>query len=157
DPMRRFLILALLIAVCAASAGQARADSGGVSTVDIGIAPSKLQLRLIPGRTVHTSIRAYNKGSKAVTLDVYPQNYTVHSESDVDFKPSGTLPGSAGPWTTLSASVMRIPGHSERTLGLTIVVPKDAPLGTHTLAVVFRSRTIQTSSGGLRYQPAVAS
>ena len=40
---------------------------------------------------------------------------------------------------------------------MTVKVPAGIPPGTHTLAVIFRSRTAGTGSSGVRYQPAVAS
>jgi hypothetical protein len=49
-----------------------------------------------------------------------------------------------------------MPAHSHRRVLLRVDVPATAAIGTHTLAVVFRSRQIK-SDGNLRYQPAVAS
>jgi hypothetical protein len=116
-----------------------------------------LQLRLVPGHTVHTTIRVYDKGDTPVVLDVFPQDYSIDSQSNVIFKQPGTLPGSAATWTTLSNRVLRVGAHSSRSLGVTVKVPAGIPPGTHTLAVIFRSRTASTSSSGVRYQPAVAS
>jgi len=49
-----------------------------------------------------------------------------------------------------------MPAHSHRQVLLRVDVPATAAIGTHTLAVVFRSRQVK-SDGNLRYQPAVAS
>jgi hypothetical protein len=75
----------------------------------------------------------------------------------VTFKDAGTLASSAAAWTTLSSTVLHVPAHSSRALDVTVKVPKGVAPGTHTLAVVFRSRATTTSSSGVKYQPAVAS
>ncbi len=124
--------------------------------INIGVAPSKLQLRLAPGHTSHTVIKVYNKGTKPVTLDVFPQDYTISSDSTVNFKAPGSVPGSAAAWTTLSEKVLRVAPHAYGALDVTVKVPQGIPPGTHTLAVIFRSRTLSTS-GGVKFQPAVAS
>ena len=149
----RILLITLGLAVWVVPAASAAPGPG----VNIGVAPSKLQLRLVPGRTAHTTIRVYNKGDDPVVLDVYPQDYAIDSRSNVTFKTAGSLPGSAAAWTELSRKLLHVPAHASRALGVTVRVPQGVPPGTHTLAVIFRSRTTTTGSGGVRYQPAVAS
>jgi hypothetical protein len=51
---------------------------------------------------------------------------------------------------------LHLPGHSHQQVQLSVTVPRDAAIGTHTLAVVFRSREVK-SDGNVKYQPAVAS
>ncbi len=155
--MRTLILRASFIALAfAAVLAPSAATAKPGTAVNIGVAPSKLQLRLVPGRTAHTVIRVYNKGDAAVSLDVFPQDYSIDAQSTVDFVAPGTLPGSAAPWTTLSATLLRVPAHTSRGVGVTIKVPKHIPPGTHTLAVIFRSRTVSTGAG-VRYRPAVAS
>ncbi len=154
--MRTLIFRASFIALALTAALAASASAAPSTGVNIGVAPSKLQLRLVPGRTAHTVIRVYNKGDRAVSLDVFPQDYSIDAQSTVNFVSPGTLPGSAAPWTTLSAKLLRVPAHSSRALGVTIKVPRNIPPGTHTLAVIFRSRTLSTGAG-VRYRPAVAS
>ena len=154
--MRR-LSFALLLAVLVPIGGTAPALAARLPAIDIGIAPSKLQLKLIPGHTVHASIQAVNKGGHPVVLNVTAEDYTIDAASNVTFYPEGTLPGSAGPWTAFSTNVLRIPAGQMRTLHLTITVPRTATRGTHTLAILFKSQPITSASGGLKYQPAVAS
>ena len=48
-----------------------------------------------------------------------------------------------------------MPPNSHRTVHLTIRVPEAAAIGTHTLAVILRSREVKTD-GSVRYQPAVS-
>lgn len=150
-------LLAALLAVLVPAGGTAPALAARLPAIDIGIAPSKLQLKLIPGHTVHTSIRAVNKGRQAVVLDVSAEDYTISAASNVTFYPEGTLAGSAGPWTAFSTDVLRIPAGQVRELGVTITVPRSASRGTHTLAIVFKSQPVGSAGGGLQYQPAVAS
>src|SRR4029078_7535514 len=93
-----------------------------------------------------------------LTLDAYFNDYTISSASDVQFKPPATLPGSAAPWSSLDQDVLKVPANARFRVTLTIHVPKDAALGTHTLAVIFRSRDISTKPGSnVKYRPAVAS
>ena len=146
--MRTLILRASFIALAfAAVLAPSAATAKPGTAVNIGVAPSKLQLRLVPGRTAHTVIRVYNKGDAAVSLDVFPQDYSIDAQSTVDFVAPGTLPGSAAPWTTLSATLLRVPAHTSRGVGVTIKVPKHIPPGTHTLAVIFRSRTVSTGAG----------
>ncbi|HUZ84613.1 MAG TPA: hypothetical protein VMU66_07955 [Gaiellales bacterium] len=155
--MRRVLFLSLIAALAAGAPATASAAAPAPSELSIGVAPSKLQMRLVPGQTAHAVLRAYDKGSAPVVLDVFLQDYTISSNSSVVFRPAGSLVGSAAPWTQLSATVLHIPAHGERAVSLVIRVPRTAALGTHTLAVVFRSRVVSTAASGVRYRSAVAS
>ena len=93
--MRRHPLLMLCaIAALLVSGGSAGA-AGAPDTLDFGVAPSKLQMKLIPGQIAHTDIDIVNKGDKPLTLDAYFNDYTISSASDVQFKAPGTLPGSA--------------------------------------------------------------
>ena len=152
--MRRLMLMlvlaAALLAALTADAAAARPP------VSIGVAPSKIQANLIPGQLYKTDLDIFNKGAGPVTLDVYLQDYTVSAASAVAFKPAGSLAQSAAPWSTLNTKVLHMPAHSHRRVLLRVDVPATAAIGTHTLAVVFRSRQIK-SDGNLRYQPAVAS
>ena len=154
--MRRMLtILTLaLVALPAASTGEAAAAHAPV--ISIGVAPSKLQANLVPGQVYRTVLDVYNKGANRAVLDVYLQDYTISSASAVQFVPAGSLAQSAAPWATLSSKVLRMAPHGHGQVHLTVRVPNDAALGTHTLAVVFRSRQVRTD-GNVRYRPAVAS
>jgi hypothetical protein len=155
-PMRRLLtILTLaLVALPAASTGVAAAATA--PAISIGVAPSKLQANLVPGQVYRTVLDVYNKGADRTVLDVYLQDYTISTASAVQFEPAGALAQSAGPWASLSARVLRMGPHGHAQVHLTVRVPNDAALGTHTLAVVFRSRQVRTN-GNVRYRPAVAS
>lgn len=155
--MRRLLYLSLIAAIATGWPAAAGAATGSGAVLSIGVAPSKLQMRLIPGQAAHAVLRAYDKSTAPVTLDVYLQDYTITSTSAVVFKPAGSLADSAAPWSTLSRTVLHVPANSYRAVRLTIRVPRNAALGTHTLAVVFRSRLVSTNSTGLRYRSAVAS
>lgn len=156
--MRRHPLLMLCaIAALLVSGGSAGA-AGAPDTLDFGVAPSKLQMKLIPGQVAHTDIDIVNKGDKPLTLDAYFNDYTIGSASDVQFKPPATLPGSAAPWSSLDQDVLKVPADARFRVTLTIHVPKDAALGTHTLAVIFRSRDVSTKPGSnVKYRPAVAS
>ena len=156
--MRRHpLLLLCAIAALLVSGGSAGA-AAAPDTLDFGVAPSKLQMKLIPGQVAHTDIDIVNKGDKPLTLDAYFNDYTISTASDVQFKPPGTLPGSAAPWSSLDQDVLKVPPNSRFRVALTIRVPKDAALGTHTLAVIFRSRDVSTKPGSnVKYRPAVAS
>src|SRR6478736_5993828 len=153
--MRR-LILMLALAAAMLAALTADASAAARPPVSIGVAPSKIQANLIPGQVYKTDLDIYNKGATPVTLDVYLQDYTVSAASAVAFKPPGSLAQSAAPWSTLSRRVLHMTAHSHRQVQLRVDVPATAAIGTHTLAVVFRSRQVK-SDGNLRYQPAVAS
>jgi hypothetical protein len=151
-----------LLMLCALAALLATGGSAGAATtpdtLDFGVAPSKLQMKLIPGQTAHADIDIVNKGDTPLTLDAYFNDYTISSSSDVQFKPPDTLPGSAAPWSSLDQDVLKVPANTRFRVTLTIKVPKDAALGTHTLAVIFRSRDVHTKPGtNVKYQPAVAS
>ncbi|HEV8154537.1 MAG TPA: hypothetical protein VGP67_03325 [Gaiellales bacterium] len=152
--MRRLMLMlvlaAALLAALTADAAAARPP------VSIGVAPSKIQANLTPGQLYKTDLDVFNKGAGPVTLDVYLQDYTVSAASAVAFKPAGSLAESAAPWSTLNTKVLHMPAHSHRRVVLRVDVPATVAIGTHTLAVVFRSRQIK-SDGNLRYQPAVAS
>ena len=154
--MRRPLTLAVLAAALLVTSGSAASAAAPV-TVDNGVAPSKLQMRLVPGQTSHAELDVYNKGTKPVTLDAFFQDYTITQASSVVFKDAGSLAESAAPWSTLNRTVLHIPPQSRRPVQLTITVPSDAAIGTHTLAVVFRSREVKKGSGNVLYRPAVAS
>ena len=153
--MRR-LILMLALAAVLLAAHTANAAAPARPPVSIGVAPSKIQANLIPRQLYTTDLDIFNKAATPVTLDVYLQDYTVSAASAVAFKPAGSLAQSAAPWSTLNRKVLHMPAHSHRRVLLRVDVPATAAIGTHTLAVVFRSRQIK-SDGNLRYQPAVAS
>jgi hypothetical protein len=153
--MRR-LILMLALAAAPLAALTANAAAAAKPPVSIGVAPSKIQANLIPGQLYKTELDIFNKGAAPITLDVYLQDYTVSADSAVAFKPAGSLAQSAATWSTLSRRVLHMPAHSHRQVLLRVDVPATAAIGTHTLAVVFRSRQVK-SDGNLRYQPAVAS
>jgi hypothetical protein len=154
--MRRPLTFAVLAAALLVTSGGA-ASAAAPPTVDIGVSPSKLQMRLVPGQTSHAQLDVYNKGTKPVTLDAFFQDYTITRQSSVVFKDPGSLPESAAPWSELNRTVLHIPAQTRKPVQLTIDVPSDAAIGTHTLAVVFRSREVKKSSGNVLYRPAVAS
>jgi len=154
--MRNTLTVTLLAALLSLG-GSTPALASSLPAINIGIAPSKLQMRLTPGRTAHAVIRAYNKGTRPIVLDVLAEDYSIDATSNITLMPAGTLPSSAASWTSFSPPLLRIGPGQMRQLGVTIVVPPTATVGTHTLAVVFKSRAIVSGSGGLRYQPAVAS
>ena len=103
--MRTAIFRASLIGLALIGASVPAAGAAQPQGVNIGVAPSKLQMRLVPGHTVHTTIRVYDKGDTPVVLDVFPQDYSIDSQSNVIFKQPGTLPGSAATWTTLSNHV----------------------------------------------------
>jgi hypothetical protein len=154
--MRRIASI-LTLAMLVLAAGSSSAALGAkAAPISLGVAPSKLQTTLIPGQLYKTDVDIYNKGGSAVTLDVYLQDYTISSASAVEFLKPGSLPESAAPWATLGATMLHLPGHSHQQVQLSMTVPRDAAIGTHTLAVVFRSRQLK-SDGNVRYQPAVAS
>jgi hypothetical protein len=154
--MRRLTTIALLaVALVAAGSGGA-ASAAQPPAISIGVAPSKLQANLHPGQLYRTDLDVYNKGNGRAVLDVFLQDYTISADSAVVFKPAGSLPVSAAPWSSLSDDVLRMPAHSHRRVELTVDVPDNAAIGTHTLAVVFRSRQVK-SSGNVQYRPAVAS
>jgi hypothetical protein len=154
--MRRIATL-LTLAMLVLAAGSSSALAGAKAPpISLGIAPSKIQTNLIPGQLYKTGLDIYNKGGSAVTLDVYLQDYTISRASAVEFLKPGSLPESAAPWATLGATVLHLAGNSHRQVELSVTVPRDAAIGTHTLAVVFRSRGLK-SDGNVKYQPAVAS
>jgi hypothetical protein len=152
----RPLILMPALAAALLAAFTANAAAAAKPPVSIGVAPSKIQANLIPGQLYKTDLDIFNTGAAPVALDVYLQDYTVSAASAVAFKPAGALPQSAAPWSTLNTKVLHMPAHSHRQVLLRVDVPATAAIGTHTLAVVFRSRQVK-SDGNLRYQPAVAS
>jgi hypothetical protein len=156
--MRRITALGvLLLAVLVLTAGSSSALAGAKApSTALGVAPSKLQANLIPGQLYQTDLDIYNKGGAPVTLDVYLQDYTISTASVVEFHPAATLPESAAAWATLGTSLLHMASHSHQQVHLTVRVPRSAAIGTHTLAVIFRSRQIR-SDGNVKYQPAVAS
>jgi hypothetical protein len=154
--MRRLTTTAVLAAALLVAGSAGPASAARLASISIGVAPSKLQAKLHPGQLYRTEVDVYNKGNDPVVLDVFLQDYTISADSAVAFKPAGTLAASAAPWSALSKRVLRMPAHSDRGVILTVDVPDDAALGTHTLAVVFRSREVK-SSGNVQYRPAVAS
>jgi hypothetical protein len=154
--MRRMLII-LTLALLALPAGSTGAMAAAKAPViSIGVAPSKIQANLVPGQLYRTDLDVYNKGGGPLVLDVYLQDYTISADSAVVFQPAGSRAPSAAPWATLGKSVLRMPPHGHAQVDLTVRVPKDAALGTHTLAIVFRSRQVKTD-GNVHYRPAVAS
>ncbi len=154
--MRRVATILTLAGLVIAGGSSGAAAGAATQSIALGVAPSKLQTNLIPGQLYRTVLDIYNKGATQVTLDVYLQDYTISTTSAVSFKPAGTLPDSAAPWATLGTSSLRMPAHSHRQVHLTVRVPRTAAIGTHSLAVIFRSREIR-SDGNVKYQPAVAS
>jgi hypothetical protein len=154
--MRRLITTVTLAALVLAAGSNGALAATQPPPISIGVAPSKLQANLYPGQRYRTVLDIYNKGASRVVLDVYLQDYLISSTSAVSFKPAGSLAESAAPWATLGRSVLRMPGHSHKQVTLSVNVPGDAAIGTHTLAVVFRSREVKTN-GNVRYQPAVAS
>jgi hypothetical protein len=156
--MRRITTLRVLILVVLILAGGSSSALAGAKppSISLGVAPSKLQANLIPGQLYQTDLDIYNKGGSSVTLDVYLQDYTISTASAVTFHPAGSLPESAAAWATLGTSLLRMAPHSHQQVHLTVKVPRAAAIGTHTLAVIFRSRQIR-SDGNVKYQPAVAS
>lgn len=153
--MRRLTVMSLLASALLMASG-ATASAAKPPAISIGVAPSKLQANLHPGQLYKTDLDIYNKGSDPVVLDVFLQDYTISTDSAVVFKPAGSLAQSAAPWSSLSNRVLHMPALSHRRVVLTVNVPKDAAIGTHTLAVVFRSRQVK-SAGNVEYRPAVAS
>ncbi len=154
--MRRLTTTMLLTAALLAAGSGGAASAATPPAISIGVAPSKLQANLHPGQLYKTDLDIYNKGDGPVVLDVFLQDYTISTNSAVVFKPAGSLAQSAAPWSTLSNRVLHMAGHSHRRVMLTVNVPGDAAIGTHTLAVVFRSRQVK-SNGNVEYRPAVAS
>src|SRR4051795_9098288 len=154
--MRRLTTMALLAAVLLAAGSEGSASGATPPPISIGVAPSKLQAKLHPGQLYKTDLDIYNKANGPVVLDVFLQDYTISTASAVIFKPAGSLAESAAPWSSLSSRVLHMPAHSHRRVVLTVNVPHDAAIGTHTLAVLFRSRQV-SSSGNVQYRPAVAS
>jgi hypothetical protein len=154
--MRRLITIITVAGLVLAAGSSGAVAASKPPLISIGVAPSKLQANLYPGQLYKTDLDIYNKGGGPVVLDVYLQDYTISADSAVTFKPAGSLAQSAAPWASLGRSVLRMRGHSHRQVTLTVNVPSDAAIGTHTLAVVFRSRDVK-ASGNVRYQPAVAS
>jgi hypothetical protein len=154
--MRRLATL-LTLAMLVLAAGSSSAALGAKAPpISLGVAPSKLQTNLIPGQLYKTDLDIYNVGGSAVTLDVYFKDYTISKASAVEFLDPGSRPESAASWATLSATALHLAGHSHRQVQLSMTVPRDAAIGTHTLAIVFRSRELK-SDGNVKYQHAVAS
>ncbi|MDX6520684.1 MAG: hypothetical protein QOF08_1289 [Gaiellales bacterium] len=154
--MRRITTL-LTMAVLVLAAGSSSALAGAKAPpIALGVAPSKLQTNLIGGQLYQTDLDIYNKGGSSVTLDVYLQDYTISTASVVEFHPAASLAESAAGWSTLGTSLLHMAPHSHQQVHLTVNVPRDAAIGTHTLAVIFRSRQLR-SDGNVKYQPAVAS
>jgi hypothetical protein len=154
--MRKVATLLTLVALVLAAGSSSAAAGATAPPIALGVAPSKLQTNLIPGQLYRTDLDIYNKGGSAVTLDVYLQDYTISTASVVEFRNPGTLAESAAPWATLGSSLLHLAPHSHRQVLLTVTVPSNAAIGTHTLAVIFRSRGV-SSDGNVKYQPAVAS
>ena len=154
--MRRIATLLTLAMLILAAGSTSVALGAKAPPISLGVAPSKLQTNLIPGQLYKTDLDVYNKGGSPVTLDVYLQDYTISAASAVKFLDPGSLPESAAAWATLGATVLHMPGHGHRQVQLSMTVPRDAAIGTHTLAIVFRSRELK-SDGNVKYQPAVAS
>ncbi len=154
--MRRIATLLTLALLVMAAGSSSAAAVEKTPPISLGVAPSKLQTNLIPGQLYKTDLDIYNKGGSAVTLDVYLQDYTISKTSAVEFLDPGSLPESAAPWAKLGTTVVSMPGHSHKQVQLSVTVPRDAAIGTHTLAIVFRSRELK-SDGNVKYQPAVAS
>jgi hypothetical protein len=154
--MRRIVTL-LTLAMLVLAAGSSSALAGAKPPpISLGVSPSKIQTNLIPGQLYKTDLDIYNKGGSSVTLDVYLQDYTISKASAVEFVDPGSLPESAAPWATLGTTLLHLPGHSHQQVQLSMTVPRDAAIGTHTLAIVFRSREVK-SDGNVKYRPAVAS
>ena len=154
--MRRVATILTLAALVLAAGSTSATAGAGSESISLGVAPSKLQTNLIPGQLYKTDLDIYNKGGSAVTLDVYLQDYTISTASAVEFHDPGSLAESAAPWATLGSTLLHMAPHSHQQVRLTVTVPRDAAIGTHTLAVIFRSREIR-SDGNVKYQPAVAS
>jgi hypothetical protein len=154
--MRRLATTLTLAALVLAAGSSSAALAAKAPPVSLGVAPSKLQASLIPGQLYTTDLDVYNKGRAPLPLDVYLQDYTISKTSAVEFVDPGSLPESAAPWATLGSSGLHLAAHSHRQVRLTVSVPRDAAIGTHTLAVIFRSRQAR-SDGNVKYQPAVAS
>jgi hypothetical protein len=154
--MRLRTLASSLVLLALLTGGGSAAGAAPPQALDIGVAPSKLQMRLVPGQTSRTRLDVFNKGDGPAVLDVYFNDYTISTGSVVTFAEAGSQPSSAADWSSLSRRILRMAPHSQRSVELVVRVPEDAAIGTHTLAVVFRTREVQ-QDGNVRYQPAVAS
>ena len=95
--MRRHPLLMLCaIAALLVSGGSAGA-AGAPDTLDFGVAPSKLQMKLIPGQIAHTDIDIVNKGDKPLTLDAYFNDYTISSGQRRPVQAAGDAARVGGP------------------------------------------------------------
>ncbi len=138
----------LLPAACALALLTGGGAVAGSAPATLEVTPAKLELRLVRGQTARTDLTVANPAAQPVTVDVSLSDYTIDSAGAVRFAPAGSLDASAASWSSLSAQSVRIPARSSFLVTLGMKVPKDATVGTRTLAVILQPR-----GGG---QPAVA-
>lgn len=120
-------------------------------TTTYDIKPEEFSLMISPTRLVigpsetgdpHT-VTVVNRGQAPVHVDVQVQSFTGGSDGSLIF--AKDAPYSAAPWLSIQPASFDVASGASQEVTATIVVPPDADLGDHQVALVFLAPAGETS------------
>lgn len=103
----------------------------------INIDKPKVRINVAPGKEQRGSIKVTNPTPEPKEVRVYLEDwyYLVPFDGAKEFKPSGSLPHSAGSWINFAPSDFTVPAYGSKLVSFTVKIPKEAKGGHY--AVLF--------------------
>jgi hypothetical protein len=134
--MRRILLASVLAFTLLMWTPQVFAQTQGGLT----ISPPSFELKANPGESLANSIKIENTTAKAVTLDVFAQNFTAIGDGGQIALTEEDSSFSLVDWVTLEDKSITVPAGGSAVFAFTLDIPQKAEPGSHYGAVVFRTR-----------------
>jgi len=147
------LATACAVACCAFAPGAGAATIGGFGARPAHFDPSNPATRAYFIRTVARGgsftdqVIVSNSASKPVTLRVYPVDGLTGATSGVVYGNRGDRLQGAGQWVTPASSLVIVPARSQLTVGFTVQVPRNAPVGQHLAGIALEDAHSGKSTG----------
>lgn len=105
---------------------------------DIGISPSRLELRARPGDTVSTVITVLKTSGSDQQVATEIDDWTLDVAGEIAFREAGSLDHSASPWLTVDVpEFVLAPGSTQQEVRVEVAVPADASLAGTYHSVLF--------------------
>jgi hypothetical protein len=103
--------------------------------------------RLAPGGSFRDEVIAFNSGSAALRLRVYPVDGLTGATSGVVYGNRGVPLTGAGAWITVAAPTVIVPPHSQVSVPFTAQAPVGAASGVHLAGLALEEADPSTSGG----------
>ncbi len=104
-----------------------------------GVAPVKLEFKLLPGGTEDKTVYVNDQGNQPLHIDAVVNDYLITRNNQFEFFAPGHLSYSASKWIKVDKTAFDLKAGQQETVNIHVSVPPNAEIGGHYAVVLFRN------------------